>query len=89
MPEKKSKRKAPAAFMKKFQPSNDLAVIVGNSPLSRAEATKKIWEYIKKNNLQNGRTIKADNNLKVLFQKDEFSMFEIGGTLSRHLSELK
>jgi chromatin remodeling complex protein RSC6 len=58
-----AKRKPNAAFMKAMTPSAVLAAVVGNSPMPRTEVTKKIWDYIKKNKLQdaiNKRLINAD-----------------------------
>ena len=92
MAEKKAakKRKPNAAFMKAMQISDDLAKVVGSEPLPRTEVTKKLWEYIKKNDLQdpaNKRNINADANLKVIFGgKDQVSMFEMTKLVSKHLS---
>ena len=78
---KKSARKPNAAFMKPLQPSAALAKVVGERPLPRTEVVKKIWAYIKKNNLQdkvNRRNINADDKLKVVFGgKKTVSMFEM------------
>ena len=92
MAEKKAakKRKPNAAFMKPMQISDDLAKVVGSKPLPRTEVTKNLWEYIKKNDLQdsaNRRNINADANLKVIFGgKDQVSMFEMTKLVSKHLS---
>jgi upstream activation factor subunit UAF30 len=78
---KKSARKPNAAFMAPLQLSSALAEVVGAKPLPRTEIVKKIWEYIKKNNLQdkkNRRMINADAKLKPVFGgKDQISMFEL------------
>src|SRR5215218_8380447 len=77
---KKSGRKPNAAFMAPLTPSDTLAAVIGNKPLPRTEVVKKIWEYIKKNNLQdktNKRNINADDKLRPLFGKDQISMFEL------------
>ena len=78
-----------AGFMKPLQPSDDLAAIVGSKPLPRTEVVKKIWEYIKKNDLQdakNKRNINADAKLKPVFGgKAQVSMFEMTKLLSAHL----
>jgi upstream activation factor subunit UAF30 len=78
------------AFMKAMKPSEALAKIVGNEPLPRTEVTKKLWEYIKKNNLQdakNKRNINADENLLVVFDgKSQVSMFEMTKLVNKHLS---
>ncbi len=86
---KKTKRKPNAAFMKAMTPSSELAAIVGSKPLPRTEVIKKIWVYIKKNNLQNPknrRNILADTKLKDLFGKKEVTMFELAGIVNKHLN---
>ena len=84
------KRKPNAAFMKPMTPSSALAAIVGALPLPRTEVTKKVWDYIKKNNLQdakNKRMINADDKLKAVFGgKKQVSMFEMTKLVSGHLS---
>jgi upstream activation factor subunit UAF30 len=68
--------------------SPELEAVVGPGPLPRSEVTKKIWEYIKKNDLQNPankRNILADEKLKVIFGKDEVTMFEMTKLLSAHI----
>lgn len=78
-----------AAFMKPLTPSDTLAAVVGAAPLPRTEVTKKVWEYIKKNNLQdeaNKRNINADDKLKAVFGgKKQVSMFEMTKLISGHL----
>jgi len=70
--------------------SPELAAVIGSGPMPRSEVTKKIWEYIKKNNLQNPsnkRNIMADDKLKAIFGgKGEVSMFEMTKLVSNHLS---
>lgn len=86
--EKKTARKPNAAFMKPLTPSAELAAIVGAAPLPRTEVTKKIWDYIKANNLQdaaNRRNINADAKLRPIFGKDQVSMFEMTKLVSQHL----
>ena len=68
-------------------PSEDLAAIVGKDDLPRSEVVKKVWDYIKKNDLQDGQEINADEQLKAVFGKDRFTMFEMNEILSDHLSE--
>jgi upstream activation factor subunit UAF30 len=84
-----AKRKPNAAFMKAMTPSAVLAAVVGNSPMPRTEVTKKIWDYIKKNKLQdaiNRRLINADDKLKAVFGgKGKVSMFEMTKLVSNHL----
>jgi chromatin remodeling complex protein RSC6 len=73
--------------MKPMQPSADLAAVVGNKPMPRTEVTKKVWEYIKKNGLQDGRTINADANLKKVFGgRSQVTMFDMTKLISKHLS---
>ncbi len=86
---KKSARKPSAAFMKPVTPSAALAEVVGAKPIPRTEVTKKLWAYIKKNNLQdakNKRMIKADGALKVVFGgKSSVNMFEMTRLVGKHL----
>ncbi|MFT3908359.1 MAG: SWIB/MDM2 domain-containing protein [Ferruginibacter sp.] len=85
----KTKRKPNAAFMKALTPSADLAAVIGNKPVPRTEAVKKIWVYIKANKLQdakNKRMINADAKMKVLFGgKGQVSMFDMAKYLSKNL----
>lgn len=87
---KKAKRKPSAAFMKPMTPSPALAAVVGSKPLPRTQVTKKLWDYIKKNDLQdarNRRMINADDKLKVVFGgKKQVNMFEMTKLVSKHLS---
>jgi chromatin remodeling complex protein RSC6 len=84
-----AKRKPNAAFMKAMMPSTTLAAVVGSMPLPRTEVTKKIWDYIKKNKLQdsvNRRLINADDKLRAVFGgKGKVSMFEMTKLVSNHL----
>ena len=83
------KRTPNAAFMKAMTPSGALAAIIGDRPVPRTEVTKKVWEYIKKNNLQdaNKRTmINADAKLREIFKKGQVSMFEMTKLINSHLS---
>lgn len=85
---KKAKRKPNAAFMKPLRPSAVLANIIGGNALPRTQAVKKIWDYIKKNKLQNPknkRNILADSKLQKLFGKKEITMFELAKILGKHL----
>ena len=85
-----AKRTPNAAFMRPLTPSPALAAVVGDKGLPRTEVTKKIWEYIKKHDLQdakNKRNINADDKLKVIFGgKKQVSMFEMTKLISGHLS---
>jgi upstream activation factor subunit UAF30 len=83
-----AKRAPNAAFLKPLTPSADLAAIIGATPMPRTEVTKKVWEYIKKHNLQdaaNKRNINADAKLKVIFEKPQVTMFELTKLVSNHL----
>ena len=74
------KRTPNAGFMKPMTPSTMLAAVVGAIPLPRTEVVKKIWEYIKKNKLQdaiNKRMINADVKLREIFGKAQVAMFEL------------
>ncbi|KKS91331.1 MAG: hypothetical protein UV67_C0031G0009 [Parcubacteria group bacterium GW2011_GWC1_43_12] len=79
-----------SAFMKPLKVSPELAKIVGDGPMPRSEVVKKLWEYIKKNELQdpsNKRNINADDNLKAVFGgKGTVNMFEMTKLVSKHLS---
>lgn len=85
----KVKRAINPALMKPLTPSAVLAAVVGANPLPRPTATKKIWDYIKKFDLQdkkNRRLINADEKLKVLFGgKSQASMFDLAKFVSAHL----
>ncbi|HRG82636.1 MAG: hypothetical protein KAX45_02725 [Chitinophagaceae bacterium] len=86
----KKKRTPNAAFMKALTPSAALAAVVGNKPLARTEAVKRIWAHIKKNKLQdskNRRMINNDAALKAVFAgKAQVSMFDVAKALGKHLS---
>lgn len=79
---------AATGFNKALTPSAELAAIIGGEAIPRTEVTKKIWEYIKANNLQDAadkRNINADAKLKPIFGKDQVTMFEMTKLLSAHL----
>jgi upstream activation factor subunit UAF30 len=86
---KKSARKPNAAFMAPLTLSPALADVIGNKPSPRTEIIKKIWDYIKKNGLQdkaNRRMINADAKLKTLFGgKGQISMFELAKVVNNHV----
>ena len=90
MAEATKTKKPNAALAKPLQPSNELAAVVGSSPLPRTEVVSKVWEYIKANNLQNPankREILADDKLRPVFGgKDKVSMFEMTKHFAQHLS---
>ncbi|HWH22631.1 MAG TPA: SWIB/MDM2 domain-containing protein [Allosphingosinicella sp.] len=78
------------ALQRPLKPSAELAAVTGSGNIARAEVVSKMWDYIKKNNLQNPenkREILADDKLKPIFGgKDKVSMFEMNKHLSNHLS---
>jgi chromatin remodeling complex protein RSC6 len=90
MSEPKAAKKPNPALMKPLQPSNELAAVVGSSPLPRTEVVSKVWDYIKSNNLQNPenkREILADDKLQAIFGgKSKVSMFEMNKHFAQHLS---
>jgi chromatin remodeling complex protein RSC6 len=82
-------RKAGGGLARPVTPSADLAAITGSAPLPRSEVVSKVWDHIRKNNLQNPnnqREILADDKLKKVFGVDKCTMFEMNKHLSRHLS---
>jgi len=93
MAQQKKKRKPNPAFMKPMQPDAQLSAVVGDRPMPRTEVTKKIWDYIKKNNLQdskNKRMINADEKLKSVFNgKRQVSMFEMTKLVNGHLKDTR
>ena len=87
---KAAKKRTPnAAFMRPVTPSATLAAVIGDKPVPRTEVTKKLWAYIKKNNLQdakNRRQINADDKLKPIFGgKASVSMFDMTKLVGKHL----
>lgn len=83
-------RKANPALLKPMNLTSDLEAVVGKGPMPRSQVVKKLWEYIKKNGLQdatNKRNINADENLKKVFGgKSMVNMFEMTKLVSKHLS---
>jgi chromatin remodeling complex protein RSC6 len=81
-------RKPNPALMKPLQPSKELAAVVGSDPLPRPEMVSRVWDYIKKNNLQNPenrREILADSKLEPIFGTKKVTMFEMNKHLAQHL----
>jgi chromatin remodeling complex protein RSC6 len=78
-----------SALQRPVQPDDKLAAVVGAEPKPRTEITKKIWDYIKANNLQdseNRRNINADDKLRPIFNgKDQVSMFEKTKLVNQHI----
>jgi chromatin remodeling complex protein RSC6 len=83
------KRKPNAAFMKPMQTSEALGAVVGKGAMPRTEVTKKLWQYIKRNGLQDAkerRMINADDKLKPVFGgKGQVSMFDMTKLVNKHL----
>jgi chromatin remodeling complex protein RSC6 len=84
----KKKRTPNAAFMRPMTPDAALGAVVGSSPIPRTEITKKLWQYIKRNGLQDAkerRMINADDKLKAVFNgKGKVSMFEMTKLVNKH-----
>ena len=81
--------KKPNALQKPLQPSKELAAVVGSEPLAHGEVVSRVWDYIKKNNLQNPenkREILVDSKLEPVFGKKKVTMFEMNKHLAQHLS---
>jgi chromatin remodeling complex protein RSC6 len=79
----------PNALQKPLQPSKELAAVVGTAPLPRGEVVSKVWDYIKKHELQNPenrREILADDTLEAVFGKTTVTMFEMNKYLAQHLT---
>jgi upstream activation factor subunit UAF30 len=88
---KSGKKRTPsAAFMRPVTPDNALSAVVGSSPLPRTELTKKLWAYIKRNDLQdskNRRAINADDKLRPVFGgKSQVTMFDMTKMVNKHVS---
>jgi upstream activation factor subunit UAF30 len=86
----KVKRKPNPAFMAPMAPDAVLGAVVGDKPMPRTEITKRLWDYIKKHNLQdkvNRRNINCDDALRRLFGKGSVSMFEMNKLLQAHLKK--
>ena len=83
------KGQKPNALQKLLQPSKELAAVVGTGPLPRGEVVSKVWDYIKKQDLQNPenrREILADDTLEAVFGKKKVTMFEMNKYLAQHLT---
>ena len=84
-----AKRKPNAAFMRPVQPDSALSAVVGSSAIPRTEVTKKLWQYIKRNGLQDQRErrmITADDKLRAVFGgKGKVSMFEMTKLVNKHM----
>jgi len=79
---------AKTGFNKLLTPTTELAPITGAKPISRPDATKKLWEYIKKHKLQNPknkREILADDKLEAVLKTKKVDMFKMTALVSKHL----
>lgn len=81
------KRGPNPAFMKPLQPDAQLAAVVGNEAMPRTQVVARVWDYIKKNGLQESRNIKADEKLRPIFGKDQITMFEMMKLVNAHLTD--
>lgn len=88
---KKEEGKQNAGLMAPLTVSDDLAKVIGNEPMPRTQIIKKIWDYIKANDLQdkeNRRMINGDDKLKVVFGgKEQISMFELAKVVNNHVKQ--
>ncbi len=81
-------RKGNPALQRPLQPSQELAAVVGSEPLPRGQVVSRVWDYIKRHDLQNPenrREILADDRLRPIFGKDRVTMFEMNKHLAQHL----
>ncbi|MFN9497528.1 MAG: SWIB/MDM2 domain-containing protein [Erythrobacteraceae bacterium] len=77
------------ALQKPVTLSGDLEAVIGKGPMTRAQVTSKVWEYIKANSLQDTkdkRQINPDAKLGAVIGKDQISMFKMTAAVSKHLS---
>lgn len=84
------KKKKPSAFMKPVDVSPELAAITGPGPMARTEITKRVWDYIKKNKLQdmkNKRNINPDQKLARVLGSASIDMFKMTSKISKHIKE--
>jgi chromatin remodeling complex protein RSC6 len=83
-------KQARGGIAQEVKPDEQLAAVVGKDPLTRANLTKKVWDYIKANNLQDSkdrRSINADAKLRPIFGKDQVTMFEMTKLINQHVSK--
>jgi upstream activation factor subunit UAF30 len=82
--------KAKGGLAQPVTPSAELAAVVGKEKQPRAQIVSRMWDYIRKHDLQDPsdkRTIVADDKLKAVFGKDKATMFEMNGHISRHVAK--
>jgi chromatin remodeling complex protein RSC6 len=76
------------ALQKPVTLSGDLEAVIGKGPMTRAQVTSKVWEYIKAHSLQDTkdkRQINPDAKLGAVIGKDQISMFKMTAAVSKHL----
>lgn len=76
------------ALQKPVTLSGELEAVIGKGPMTRAQVTSKVWEYIKSNDLQDAkdkRQINPDDKLGAVIGKDQISMFKMTAAVSKHL----
>ena len=84
----KETKKAGKGLSSPVQPDKVLGAIVGMNAMPRTEIVKKLWDYIKAENLQDAkdrRTIVADEKLKPLFGTNKLNMMKLAGCISEHI----
>jgi chromatin remodeling complex protein RSC6 len=77
------------ALNKPVNLSGDLENLIGKGPMTRAQVTSKVWDYIKANSLQDQndkRQINPDAKLGAVIGNDQVSMFKMTAAVSKHLS---
>lgn len=77
------------ALQKPVELSGDLENVIGKGPMTRAQVTSKVWEYIKKHDLQDSkdrRQINPDDKLSPVIGKEQISMFKMTAAVSKHLT---
>jgi upstream activation factor subunit UAF30 len=85
------KKRAPnPAFMRPLQPSSNLAAVIGSGAMPRTQVISKLWQYIKRHDLQdskNRRAINADEKLRPLFGgRSQVTMFDLAKIANKNLS---
>ncbi|KAG6771009.1 hypothetical protein POTOM_022352 [Populus tomentosa] len=86
------RRGGPGGLNKVCGVSPELQAIVGEPALPRTEIVKQLWQYIRKNNLQdpsNKRKIICDDALRVVFETDCTDMFKMNKLLAKHIIPLQ
>jgi chromatin remodeling complex protein RSC6 len=87
------KEKKQSALMRPVQISDTLAKVIGRGPMPRTEVTKRLWDYIKKNKLQDPkakRMINPDENLSsVVGTRQQIDMFQMTKKVAAHIKEME